>query len=348
MTPIYIATYFDWSSYGAILQALSLNQYLNKIGFDAYLINYKQEDLNFHIKSNWKQKLLGLRYALSRHRLMISANRFIERNIKLTDKINKYNELSKFDSKDSYFISGSDQVWHPALCSPFFFLDFVKEGHKVSYAASMGVLEIEKSTKEKFGYYLKDFEKISCREESVKNVIQNLVHNKEINVHIDPVFLNNVEYWSSLEENYPIKGPYILVYPIYWEYGFNSILKEIYQKNGIQIVVLGEAPKTYSTKKILDATPGQFLYLFHHAEQVITSSFHGVAFSMIYKKDFQAIVNPKSSSRISDLLKRFHLSENYCQYKYIIKSTDYTNFDEILNNEINKSYLYFYNYLPKI
>ncbi len=347
MTKIYIATYFDWSSYGAILQALSLNQYLNKIGFDAYLINYKQEDLNFHIRSNWKQKLLGLCYVLSRHKLKVSADQFIERNIKLTDKINRYDELSKFDSKDSYFISGSDQVWHPSLCSPFFFLDFVKEGHKASYAASMGVLELEKSTREKFGYYLQDFEKISCREESVKNVIQNLV-NKEINVNIDPVFLNNIEYWKSLEENYPIKEPYILVYPIYWEYGFNSLLKEIYQKTGIQIVVLGEAPKTYSTKRILDATPGQFLYLFHHAEQVITSSFHGVAFSMIYKKDFQAIVNPQSPSRINDLIIKFNLTENNIKYKYKIKSTDYINFDKILKDEINQSNLFFYNYLFKV
>ena len=72
------------------------------------------------------------------------------------------------------------------------------------------------------------------------------------------------------------------------------------------VVVANEVFRNiYHNKMIRSAGPQEFLWLFEHAEKIITSSFHGTAFSLVFEKPFWAVVNPHSPSRISDLLSLF-------------------------------------------
>ena len=121
--------------------------------------------------------------------------------------------------------------------------------------------------------------------------------------HIDPTFLLSSNRWRELEKEYPIHRPYILVFPLYWDASFNKELKALHKKTGKDIIVLSERKNSaYATKRIYDADVRQFLWLLDHADAVVSSSFHGVALSLILEKPLAAVINPAAPSRITSIL----------------------------------------------
>lgn len=167
----------------------------------------------------------------------------------------------------------------------------------------MGVTDIPAEKKETFAQLLKKIDSISAREQEMIPILKKYT-NKPISVHIDPTFLQSKEDWKKFEKPYNIKKPYFLVYPIYWDIKFNKELRKLHKKTGLNIVVLSSGlNKVYANKRVFDASPGQFLWLIDNAEAVISSSFHGIAFSIIFNKKFAPVINPCANSRIENLLK---------------------------------------------
>ncbi len=204
-----------------------------------------------------------------------------------------------YDSK--LFLAGSDQIFHPALCNPVFFLDFVPAGAKrISYAASMGSLDVSADKEKEFARLLNNFDYLSFREKDAAELAKKYT-NKEIQVHIDPTFLMSVKDWRAVEKEYPIKGKYILFYPIYWDKSLNAKLKDLHKKTGLPIVMISDALGIYHQKAVRDAGVDQFLWLIDHAEYVVTSSFHGAALAINFNKNVSMVVNPKLPSRLNNL-----------------------------------------------
>ena len=224
---------------------------------------------------------------------------FIQAQVDI-DTYASYEELKEKAQAD-YYIAGSDQIWHPHLCNPVFFLDFAPEGKRISYAASMGTTKIPEDKKERFYQLLENFDKVSVREEDNVPVIQPGV-SSDVQVHIDPTFLCEPSFWEEKEIPYDIKEPYILVYPLYWDPSLNEQLKKLHKESGVKIVaVCNDWMRVYANRFLYDVGPGEFLWLIHHAEAVITSSFHGVALSTIYNQKLAMVVNPKMPSRLNNL-----------------------------------------------
>lgn len=325
---ISIVTICNKSSYGACLQAFSLYNYLLSLNHKVFLQKFKRiEKKHFFLIRirNFIKNIYFLFYFKSIQKRNNKFDLFIN-NINFTEEKNL-----------PLYICGSDQIWHPGNLNKYFTLKFTdKNSVKSSYAASMGLSKIEKNNEHIYIDYLKDIKYISVREQQFANEI-NRITNKKCRIDIDPTFLNNINFWIRQEIEYKIKKPYVLLFFLYYSPEITKLIKTLKKDKNINIYMI-DTKVFYSLKYkingLIDIGPREFLYLIHHAEKVYTSSFHGVAFSIIFEKQFEAFVNPNSPSRINNIL---HISG-------IDKMNDYIDYDIVKSNlapyiESSKNYL---------
>lgn len=339
-----IVTY--WSSsdnYGQQLQCYALQKYLIGLGHDAYLIKYmptshiplwrriarsvkyrllvsseqKEKDRNTKLISE-KNKLLNCRRGFKEFRdKYIKSTEIVYRNIK---------ELRNNPPAADIYICGSDQVWNNSLSDPDtagWFLDFGKPTVKrVSYAASIG-RDIDSSEINRFTKYLKNFNAISVREQKAYALCHQLGFDESI-IAIDPTLLLNSSDYDSIaidSNGADVAGkPYVFIYTlnirtaeeIYWD-DFQKIIAE----DGLQIRSVsssGYLPARELLPGVQNeqATIPEWLSLIKHSEYVITTSFHGVVFCLLYHKPFYAVLlnneYSKGNDRIISLLESLDLS----------------------------------------
>lgn len=339
MKNVYISTYCHWTSFGSMLQSLGLQYVLKEIGTNPKTITFSEDDnipaiKKFQIRLN--KNAVNYFYQLYNKQKLENGRKlclqFIEENIRrvcLKNNENMEQELNKAD----VYLAGSDQIWHPVLCREDFFLQYAPDDRKkISYAASMGVLDIPTNNVKKFSKLLQNFDSFSVREKEMIPIIKKYT-NKSIYHHVDPTFLVSAYSWREYSKSYDIDESYILVYALYWDRSFNQKLKELHEKTGYKIVSIQNSLRPiYANKRVMDIGPKQFLWLMDHAEAVVTSSFHGTAFSVIFNKRFYPIINPSSPSRIAGLIKMLKVKVP----QSIDELMDYeTNYD-LVNNYIKK------------
>ena len=344
MKKVYVSTYCHWTSFGSMLQSVGLQRALKKLDLDVKTIVYSDEKsvpaiAKVPIRPNMRTVKSFLKH-LNKNELEKGRKRclqFMNDNIQqicISDRKKLHSELPIAD----VYIAGSDQIWHPALCREDFFLSHVPEGkRRISYAASMGVLSIPEHNEEKFRKLLQNFDSISVREEEMVLKIQKYT-DKPVLQHIDPTFLVSPDEWRQYENTYDIQGPYILVYAIYWDKTLNKQVKELHKKTGYRVVSIQNSIRPiHSNLVVMDAGPAEFLWLIDHAEAVITSSFHGIAFSVIFNKRFYPVVNPNAPSRIDNLLKTLSVHTPTSLDKLMDYIPDYSEVNICIDKEKNRS-----------
>lgn len=267
---------------------------------------------------------------------------FIERCIKTTEslKISRLNQedfLRDFDS----FIVGSDQVWRPSYSPRLttFFLDFLPEGYaqkRIAYAASFGVANWEYNSKKT--RVCKDlvsrFDAISVRERSGVKLCK---ENFGVNVtHVlDPTLLLDKKSYVELTKGFERadNGRSLLVYVLDMNRDKKNIIDRIAKRLNLSVnMVMPEMKLSYSCKdieKCIFPSVEQWLIGFMEADFVVTDSFHGTAFSLVFNKPFVSIANSKrGSDRFHSLLGSLNISERLIQ-----EGTDVSN--EIIDKKID-------------
>ena len=324
---VYIATFCVWRSFGSILQSFSLCSFLKDLGYDAKLIDYNFEDVDKLKKSKLTiNQIKNSVFCIQEYICKKGTQDFINQNVPKTNHFERYDELVNLVSMDACFIAGSDQIWNPDWCSPFFFLQFAKDSRKVSYAASMGKTDISEDKYDSFSNCVSGFDYISVRENDACDVINQIVGGRA-ECHVDPTFLHDSMFWMKYEKPYKIRKKYILLYPLYWDKKYNDKLREISEKQDVEIVALSKSFSVYCTKRIVSADLGQFLYLIHHAEAVVTSSFHGLALSLNYHKRVCVVVNPSMPSRFDSLMDIFSINNIKAVNDISFSNIDYERFE---------------------
>lgn len=324
-------------NYGACLQSYALWKSVSNMGYDCEIIDLLRPDQNRYIFSRYfpeklKKKTLKQKIAIKlyrfRHRNEVRyINDFlkVERFREFCDTI-KYSHVYRsvdelYDECPLYdlFLTGSDQVWNPTM--PFinepYFLSFVPSGiKKVSFASSFGIDEIPVEVEEKYRQWLDQYDSVSVREESGARIIVKLGC-KRPQVVLDPVFLLSSADWQM--ETKSIEGPkpygYVFLYMLHYD---EDLVKEACRIAGLKrlpvYMVLSEDKRIVkpSVTQLLGIGPREWLWMIENAATVVTSSFHGTAFCIIFKKDFAAFVKKGCSknSRITDLLSRLGLSKH--------------------------------------
>ena len=348
MKNVIVSTYCDWDNYGSIMQSLGLKRALQSLGFESKIVidhpaPPSQYIPSLKISGNMvlnmrklyaytKKDLIGNKYKAS--------NKFINDNVDIL-YYNNYETLKNNPPEADYYIAGSDQIWRPSSCHPVFFLDFVEDKSKrASYAASMGNTKIPDEKRQIFTDFVNSFEHISVREQDNAEAIAT-VSDKELSVNIDPAYLLSKDEWQKYEKPYPIKKPYILLYALYWDKSFNKELKELHKKTGYDIVAIcGGLSKIWANKKLFDVDPGQFIWLIDNAEAVISSSFHGVSFSLIFNKKLAAVINPALPSRITNLFASLGVKNSAITDVCSVDTSFYTNTNEIIKTKKEEALKY--------
>lgn len=346
MKTVCVSTYCDWDNYGSMLQTLGMKNCLKSMGYESFAVKdspapaltYKT---SMRLSKNPKACFMGVyRYLVRKKVAKKYSNtiKFMNENIDMKYYDN-YDVLKNNPPKADLYVAGSDQIWRFRVCRPVFFLDFIDEGQKrIAYAASMGITDIPEKNKELFKDLVNKFDYISVREGDNKEAISQYT-DKDISVNIDPALLCDKEEWRKYQKPYEMKKPYVLVYAIYWDSKLNKKLKELHKKTGLDIVCIGGKgfENIYANKRIFDASPEEFLYLVDNAQAVVTSSFHGTVFSIIFNKKLCAVINPASPSRIEYLLSLLKVKNSTVENLLDTDIGFYDETREIIKRETQKS-----------
>lgn len=337
-------------NYGAVLQAYALQKYLRNHGYEVEVIDYTPQYIRKSYNKSILKKIIRpiLRYHDFKKSNQVFGN-FLNQEVKLTEKrYYTYEELKENPPDCDAYIAGSDQIWNCNIENgkdDAFFLKFVpKDKRKISYAASISMDEIPQNQKYRFKENLKDFNYISVREQTAVKLL------KEIGIEnvekvLDPVYLLDIAEWNKVAKNstHELENEkYILAY------GFKQ-QKDLYQY--ARRLANTRNCKLYSINtnfedKFLDvdkyfynATPYDFVNLVKNAQEVVTNSFHGLSFSIIYNKPVhQFKKSGTENSRMIDLLSELNMSERLVTNdEFLDNRVSYTKTNEIIKNYCEKS-----------
>lgn len=296
---IRLITFHTPRNYGAVLQAYSLSKYLEKYSDDVQVIDYDTEHLRAIYPiiprvSNWKGILKNILFAYRFpyvKKKQVKFHKFVVDNFSLTEKFTNTVELYAQDWKGCSFVTGSDQVFNPNRIADerkAFYLDFAPTDEKrIAYAASFGVKEIQDDKKTEISEYLQRFTDIAVREESGRAIVEKLVC-RTPTVVLDPVFLHEKEFWKKMGIPYRKQfDKYLFYYNLMESQESDLIARKIADEKGLRLVVITEGTLHIHADNVLrDVGPEEFLYLMSNAAFIVTDSFHGVAFSIIFEKQF--------------------------------------------------------------
>lgn len=321
-----------------MLQAFSLYTAVQEFGFLPTILNYQPYYSNGGI--NLKRKLIKLatNFLFCKEYFSRKAkfNKIFSRE-EMTKKVKRYKNLTNYAQGYDIYLIGSDQVWNPRyLCGKdkAYYYDFISNGKKMSYAASLGTEDLSKEELMLIAESICDFQKVSLRERESVLQLQAVGYNGAEYV-LDPVFLHEKDFYSNLQIATKEKN-YILAYIIQKDpfvYEVVNRLAKLMKKRVVQIG--GFASKCKSEKFFRDAGPMEFLGLIDGADFIITSSFHGTAFAHIYHKQF-AVVMPKDNTlRIKNILETAgtgnRVITNLDCIENVLNPIDYHSVDQKIN-----------------
>ena len=304
------------NNYGALLQNYALQQVLKKYGCVPITIDY-HPIYNFYsefvrVFCSWL-KTLCLRVFGNEYRPFAKfhqiANRlpifdeFVSKYISKTEIVVKYSkDILKKTAVDAVVV-GSDQVWRPSmnLCLEDMYLKFAKNEsiHKrIAYSASFGIdkWEYTPTQTEKCSALVKMFNAVSVREESGVELCKK---NFDIDVTwvLDPTLLLEKSDYMKLCEQIPVHlKNYLAVYVLDMNDSIRKMCDEIASEKGLVM-------KFFSADASAILSVPEWLAMFRDASYIITDSFHGTVFSIIFGKEFKCFYNKKrGAARFKSLL----------------------------------------------
>ncbi|WP_195637154.1 polysaccharide pyruvyl transferase family protein [Enterocloster bolteae] len=325
MKKIAAITFHHAHNFGSMLQAYALQVYVkslyDEIGepVEYTIIDYYsevQEELYGVYKSGLSvrsivKNLVTIPYA---KQLQIKHQKFevfLAEQCCMTKRYKNKNELKDSIPEADIYISGGDQIWNVRAkdYSPVYYLNFLNDkAERISYAASFGPLKIDWTKYDIDGYkaLLKKYAAISVREPgSIENIKE--LTGADCSINADPTLLLTTEQWRMLQSGACYRdGQYILLYCLEPSKMQLKMADIISKRLKLPIVVLKYNNKNdmlnHFVKKY-DSGPKDFLAYIDNAALVLSSSFHGTAFSLIYHKPFY-VFNGMSDNRISSILTR--------------------------------------------
>ncbi|WMJ89684.1 polysaccharide pyruvyl transferase family protein [Anaerocolumna sp. MB42-C2] len=362
-----IITFHKVNNYGAVLQAYALQKTVKGLGCDCDIIDYNRKNLrDIYLWQKNKIKCL-LRAAPDRQGYsnlefirMVLTTFFFNRKA-VAAKFNTFRkryDLSRMVTSDNIkyinneydlFISGSDQVWNcgRVILDKNYLLDFVAESKKKgSYAASFGIKEIPDKYLREYKRLLADFRYLSVRETAGADLLSKLVH-REAKVVLDPTLLLRKEEWSELMGVKSNTDNVIIVYMLEYSESLLQFARELSEKVNCPIRLLNKPlHRNIKENYRVDVGPVEWLTEIRNGKYIVTNSFHGVAFSINFNRNFyveiaEERIRGAMSSRIEHILHTFGLEDRLIQKKkYGNSKKKYVKFNyssaEIDFNKVNR------------
>lgn len=349
-----ILTFHNAHNYGAVLQAYALKKVLQKMGNEVDIVNYENKVLREkyarNLKVNFKLSDIrhprGLKYKLKfNKKISIYKEAWERQHGKFRNFIDTYlldghsetydmEQLEKLEY--DAFIVGSDQVWTSMLTGGLddvYLLNFKTKAKKISYAASIYGGQIPEKECSIFKKCLKDFDAISVREETLQRSLKEQCGCSAVTV-LDPTLLLDAKEYEEICQPLSAycKEEYVFAYFVAEKSELYEIAATLSKKNGCKLIELHYYDDQPGNKNYLaDVGPEEFLMYIKNAKYVITNSFHGTVFSILYHKQFYSVY--QSDTRMDGLLKYLNLQKchitNLCP-ENLMDNIDYRDVDERL------------------
>lgn len=324
-----ILTFHRATNYGAILQAYALVSYLKSLGNDVVIIDYKPANMgrlyaSFKVHGIIKKikrillNLLMLPSLKERKKKRDMYWQYINKVLPLSNIVYCDDDLPVFDA----IFVGSDQVWSTCFTDgidKFYWGQFNRKGAKlISYAGSAAEDMSNSFTTNNNASLLRNFDAISVREDELKKYLEQKLPEKKISKVLDPTLMAGVSFFEKLIINVkPLNRPYIFIYQVIRNKNkeIQDYAKQLAVKKGCDIVEIVNSRLHVYHNGILTISdelinPTEFVSLYKYADYVITTSFHGTAFSLLFNRPFSVVsVSPVVDSRAKDLLEQLGIGD---------------------------------------
>ena len=349
MKKIGVFTFHRAHNYGALLQAFALQQFLN-IDYECYMVDY----INNSVYDNYKiMKPIGknvFKYPFRIYNNLKYYKKNKSRFMKFNNFINENLNILKLENIDECFalITGSDQVWNYNITGGLkdeYTLNFPNnKSLKISYAASIGDVNLIDKDVDNYKNKLKKIDFISVREMDLKEKISKLL-NEDVELVLDPTLLLTAKEWDKYLYKNKNNEKYILAYVVEPDEEYIKIVNEISKETGFKVIYFEKMNPGYNDV-LLEAyvsDPFEFIEYIKNAEYIITTSFHATVFSIIYQKKFWVIPHKKTGSRVNNLLSNLNIKNrsinNILEFKNRIfdEDIDYKSVNKLLNERVKKS-----------
>lgn len=322
------------NNYGGNLQRYALIKTLERLG---HKVTYLQCKSNIRHISGYKmipkyikritKKLFidsGTEIFIEKNRYLqkmqnnIIAEQFVQRHFNCSiDIYNKEELLNCLLSSDfDGIVVGSDQVWRKKIAHEYgldtYFLGFLDSDlpiKRIAYSASLGTEENELTEDEikRIGTFYAKFDATSVREISGKKLLESYGWNKpNAEVLLDPTFLLTKDEYITLSQSFETQAPE------------GDLFCYILDKTKYKMDIISEEAKKRklhpffaSTENSTNFSIYQWLRSFEEAKFIVTDSFHGIAFSIIFNKPFRLINNPfRGTARFDSLFQILNINKN--------------------------------------
>ena len=316
MKKIKLITIYHTVNYGGFLQALATYTILSKFG-DVSMLKVKNDYIDSTRRLvRFSFSFMGFLRAgydlirlKSRYRQLRKVGDLVEKLLK------EDSDFTRHDFSDDILVTGSDQLWNPNVVSgttqhfPPYLLSNLTAKKKYAIGTSMGSYKPQ-VTDNFFISCINDFDGIWVREpSSIKDLQACGIDSKTI---LDPTLLLDDFQWKEKRNNtignrfYNLPPRYIFVYGLKKDKLFQQGVRYFRDKLGIPVVSLDTDvfSAVSADIKINDGDAFDFINLLEGSELVLTNSFHGVAFSVNFQREFYAFSPPSSPERVKDLLKQ--------------------------------------------
>ena len=332
-----ISSYYQNWNMGGLLQAYALNRAIRDLGYDAEHIRLcytEPADTDSALSAR-------VRTVLTRHRL---SSELIERFFTFRQHESK-NRKSFRDFHDhaihgsaaccdaitavklnrhyDIFVTGSDQIWNPEFWSErllgVFGLLFAARGKRtLSYAASIGSEQAVAGKEDVFRAFLEKLDFVSVREAAAQTCLQPLT-DKPVRVVVDPTLLLKSSDWAEETAERQTDAPYLFAYFLEEETKHTAQLHAAAGQLSLPVYCIstekGQYVRPEQDHQICDAGPREFLSYIRNAEMIVTNSFHGMVFSVVFQKPFWVVKRYRdtdkasANNRITDFLRMLGLED---------------------------------------
>ena len=355
------------TNYGGILQAYALQTVLECMGHQCEIVHFV-----YPFWPNWKKILwmvisflrgkkvdwfYAKKYPKKMAPSMININRFIHKYIVLSDEVRSLSKMKKIAKNYDAFVVGSDQVWRPIYAQyiELFFCSFLKKSDarlRIAYAVSMGTSDREYNEKKqkRCGSLVQLFKGVSVRENDAVDLIENVYRwNVSPVVTLDPTLLLDKNIYKKIidgAEHRNLNSGKIFYYFLDNNNEKEDLLATVCRlKKRNAFTVYKKEPNYYYD--VIEPMPSVEAWLqgFLDSDFVVTDSFHGCVFSIIFHKPFIVIGNKnRGISRFKTLLGNFDLNkrmvysfDQMCIEKIVSEDIDWNLIDKRKEDLVNKS-----------
>lgn len=344
MAKIGIVTFW-WSqdNYGQLLQCFASQKYLQNLGHDAFLIKvcdfgeepqchetsiarwhkvFSLSHWKFFLRTQWGRVYsIIVNRLIQNHEVDRHFDAFREQYIRSTDKIYSHQDLFEDPPQVDVLVTGSDMVWGAGLFRTEYFLDFASKGVKrFSISASFGrnYESLTDSEKQTIVDNLSKFQGITVREYEGLNICQSLGF-RNATVVCDPTMMIDIDIYKSIMDESVRKKSERSAF-IYF---LGSDASYIDDHGIVTVLRQRRMPFNLCASECIDTIPKIFpsieewLSYIYYSDFVITNSFHGTIFCMLFGKQFAVIPlrDSQRNTRIESLLGEVGILDRICYTK---------------------------------